>query len=167
MDIGSVRPDRSCDLQPSVREVVRNHNVWYEIYGFCDAGARAASGSSAACGYTDDAKAGQLGDADGAELALEPARANRLMKEKTHCEYPHSKTRHLVTNFRVRSAEDGGTNVRANFTVWRTKENKTTAYMAEYRYALVRQDGEIKIRAKRCILDLNTLVDQGRLTIIL
>ncbi|MDT3670217.1 MAG: aromatic-ring-hydroxylating dioxygenase subunit beta [Aromatoleum sp.] len=95
------------------------------------------------------------------------ARANRLMKEKTHCEYPHSKTRHLVTNFRVQPTEDGGTNVRANFTVWRTKENKTTAYMGEYRYSLVRQEGEIKVRAKRCILDLNTLFDQGRLTIIL
>lgn len=95
------------------------------------------------------------------------ARARRLSKEKTHCEYPHSKTRHMVSNFRVASGENGETKVKANFTVWRTKENKTTQYMGEYHYKLVRQDGQIKIRAKRCILDLNSLYDQGRLTIIL
>lgn len=95
------------------------------------------------------------------------ARATRLMKEKTHCEYPHSKTRHMVSNFRVSAGENGETAVKANFTVWRTKENKTTAYMGEYHYKLVRQDGAIKARAKRCILDLNSLYDQGRLTIIL
>lgn len=95
------------------------------------------------------------------------ARATRLMKEKAHCEYPRSKTRHLVTNFRVAPGDNGETRVRANFTVWRTKENKTTVYMGEYRYSLVRQDGNIMVRAKRCILDLNTLTDQGRLTIIL
>lgn len=95
------------------------------------------------------------------------ARANRLMKEKTHCEYPRSKTRHLVTNFRVKTTENGVTQVKANFTVWRTKENTTTSYMGEYHYQLVRQDGNIMIRAKRCILDLNSLYDQGRLTTIL
>lgn len=95
------------------------------------------------------------------------ARATRLMKEKTHCEYPHSKTRHMVSNFRATAGENGATKVKANFTIWRTKENKTSVYMGEYHYQLVRQDGQLKIKSKRCILDLNSLYDQGRLTIIL
>lgn len=95
------------------------------------------------------------------------ARATRLMKEKTHCEYPHSKTRHMVSNFRVSAGDGGETNVKANFTIWRTKENKTSVYMGEYHYKLVREDGQLRIKAKRCILDLNSLYDQGRLTIIL
>lgn len=95
------------------------------------------------------------------------ARATRLTKEKTHCEYPHSKTRHMVSNFRVLPQADGSAKAKANFTVWRTKENKTTCYMGEYFYHLVRQGAELKIRSKRCVLDLNTLFNQGRLTIIL
>jgi p-cumate 2,3-dioxygenase beta subunit len=94
-------------------------------------------------------------------------RAVRLMKPTAHAEYPHSKTRHIVSNFRVRGDHNGETKVRANFAVFRTKEDNSTIYMGEYHYALIRVNGDIKIRAKRCILDLNTLNNQGRLTIIL
>jgi p-cumate 2,3-dioxygenase beta subunit len=95
-------------------------------------------------------------------------RATRLMKPTAHAEYPHSKTRHLVSNFRVRPGDkEGETKVRANFAVFRTKEDNQTVYMGEYHYTLVRENGEIKILAKRCILDLNSLANQGRLTIIL
>ncbi len=94
-------------------------------------------------------------------------RATRLMKPTAHAEYPHSKTRHLVSNCRVRGGENGETKVRANFAVFRTKEDNQTVYMGEYHYVLVREDGAIRIRAKRCILDLNSLSNQGRLTIIL
>jgi p-cumate 2,3-dioxygenase beta subunit len=77
----------------------------------------------------------------------------------------------MVSNFRVKAAENGETNgethVRANFAVFRTKEDTQTIYMGEYHYTLVRENGEIKILAKRCILDLNSLTNQGRLTIIL
>jgi len=94
-------------------------------------------------------------------------RANRLMKAGTHAEFPRSKTRHLVTNIRVRERSDGEAGVRANFAVYRTKEDTTTVYMGEYHYRLVREAEELKIRQKRCILDVNSLYDQGRLTIIL
>ena len=97
-------------------------------------------------------------------------RAIRLMKPTAHAEYPHSKTRHIVSNFRVRPGEGnevGQTKVRANFAVFRTKEDNQTVYMGEYHYTLVREKGEIKVLAKRCILDLNSLNNQGRLTIIL
>lgn len=94
-------------------------------------------------------------------------RANRLMRPGAHAEFPHSKTRHLVTNFRVREGKDGEANVRANFAVYRTKEDTTTVYMGEYHYRLVRDGETLKIRQKRCVLDINSLYDQGRLTIIL
>lgn len=94
-------------------------------------------------------------------------RATRLMKPTAHAEYPHSKTRHIVSNFRVKPGENGETRVRANFAVFRTKEDNQTIYMGEYHYVLVRENNDIKIRSKRCILDLNSLSNQGRLTIIL
>lgn len=95
------------------------------------------------------------------------ARAVRLMKNTAHAEFPHSKTRHLVTNVRPVRVDGGDIAVKANFCVYRTKEEHTVMYMGEYHYVLVAEDGEFRIRNKRCILDLNSLYEQGRLTIIL
>jgi p-cumate 2,3-dioxygenase subunit beta len=95
------------------------------------------------------------------------SRAKRLMKKTAHAEYPHSKTRHLTSNVRLGPVEGNELCVRANFVVYRSKGDKTTQYMGEMHYRLAIVDGAIKIRRKRCNLDLNTLADQGRLTIIL
>jgi p-cumate 2,3-dioxygenase beta subunit len=94
-------------------------------------------------------------------------RASRLMKPTAHAEYPRSKTRHMVSNVRVKLGDDGDIRARANFVVFRTKEDTTTSYMGEYHYILKNTDDGLKILQKRIILDLNSLYDQGRLTIIL
>lgn len=94
-------------------------------------------------------------------------RAVRLMKKTAHAEYPRSKTRHLIGNVRVAAGLEGETNIRANFAVYRTKEDTTTVYMGEYRYRVAVEAERLRIVQKRCILDLNSLYDQGRLTIIL
>jgi p-cumate 2,3-dioxygenase beta subunit len=93
-------------------------------------------------------------------------RTDRLMKKTAHCEYPHSKTRHLVSN--VRATEDGDVvKAKSNFATYRTKEGRTSIYMGEAHYVLERAGESFRIRQKRCALDLDTLNDQGRLTIIL
>jgi len=95
-------------------------------------------------------------------------RAKRLMKKTAHAEYPHSKTRHLTSNVRLGEVRGNERSVKANFVVYRTKGDRTARYMGEARYVLVVDDkGGIRIRSKRCILDLNALYDQGRLTIII
>jgi len=93
-------------------------------------------------------------------------RASRLMKKSAHCEYPHSKTRHLVSNVRA-SQEDGQLRAKANFVTYRTKGGRTARYMGEAHYVLKETTDGLKIKQKRCVLDLDTLNDQGRLTIIL
>jgi p-cumate 2,3-dioxygenase subunit beta len=96
------------------------------------------------------------------------SRAKRLMKKTAHAEYPHSKVRHIISNVRLGTDVDGEVKVKANFVVFRTKEDKTTQYMGQMHYVLVPHDaGGFRIKRKRCILDLNSLADQGRLTIIL
>lgn len=100
---------------------------------------------------------------DRTELGL---RADRLMKKNAHCEFPHSRTRHMVSNVRVTEGVDG-VQARANFVTYRTKSGKTSRYMGEARYELRRDGDSFRIRRKRCALDLETLNDQGRLTIIL
>lgn len=95
-------------------------------------------------------------------------RAVRLLKKTAHAEYPRSKTRHMVSNVRAVAGDaPGEMQVRANFAVFRTKEDTTTQFMGEYRYRLAVDDENIRIVQKRVILDLNSLYAQGRLTIIL
>jgi p-cumate 2,3-dioxygenase beta subunit len=96
------------------------------------------------------------------------SRAKRLMKKTAHAEFPHSKVRHIISNVRMESTADGNVRVRANFVVYRTKDDNTSQYMGQTHYVLVpQQAGGFRIKHKRCILDLNSLADQGRLTIIL
>ncbi len=96
------------------------------------------------------------------------SRAKRLMKRTAHAEFPHSKVRHIISNVRIESTLGGDVRVRANFVVYRTKDDNTSQYMGQAHYVLVpQQEGGFRIRHKRCILDLNSLADQGRLTIIL
>jgi p-cumate 2,3-dioxygenase beta subunit len=93
-------------------------------------------------------------------------RANRLMNKSAHCEYPHSKTRHLISN--VRTTEEGGKlRAKANFVTYRTKGGHTASYMGEAHYLFEQTSDGLRIKHKRCALDLDTLHDQGRLTIIL
>jgi p-cumate 2,3-dioxygenase subunit beta len=93
-------------------------------------------------------------------------RANRLMKKSAHCEFPHSKTRHLISNIRV--TEDGkNLRTKANFVTYRTKGGRTSHYMGEAHYLLEPFGDGFKIKHKRCVLDLDNLHDQGRLTIML
>jgi p-cumate 2,3-dioxygenase beta subunit len=93
-------------------------------------------------------------------------RASRLMKKTAHCEFPHSKTRHMISNVRV--VEDGdAVRTKANFVTYRTKSGRTSRYMGEAHYLLEPVNGGFRIKHKRCVLDLDTLYDQGRLTILL
>lgn len=94
-------------------------------------------------------------------------RAKRLLKKTAHAEFPRSKTRHMISNVRVSEGHEGATKVRANFAVFRTKEDTSTVYMGEVHYTLVTDAGATKIKSKRSVLDLNSLYNQGRLTIIL
>lgn len=95
------------------------------------------------------------------------ARASRLMKRSAHCEYPHSKTRHLYTNVQVMDNANGETRLKANFLVFRTGADRTTQFMGEMRYTLIKTDGGIKVKSKRLALDLDSLNDAGQMTIIL
>ena len=91
----------------------------------------------------------------------------RLMKKSAHSEYPRSRTRHLVSNVRVGAAEGEDTPVSAAFATFRTKNGITDTYMGRLLYRLTRVDGALRIRQKRCELDLDGLRPHGRVSIIL
>ncbi len=94
-------------------------------------------------------------------------RIARLLKKTAHAEYPRSRTRHLVSNVRVGATTDGVTAVGAAFVTFRTKNGVTDTYMGRLLYRLCRVDGALRIREKRCELDLDGLRPHGRVSIIL
>ena len=94
-------------------------------------------------------------------------RVARLMKRTAHSEYPRSKTRHLVSNVRVRNRTEDAIEVGAAFVTWRTKDGVTDTFIGSNRYQLVPTDEGLRIREKRCHLDLDGLRPQGRVSIIL
>jgi p-cumate 2,3-dioxygenase subunit beta len=85
-------------------------------------------------------------------------RVTRLMSRDAHADYPHPRTRRLVTNVRVSDAgEDDLLEVRANFLVYSLRVGNVFQFVGEYRY-LLREEGDgFKIRHRRARLDLETL----------
>ncbi len=93
-------------------------------------------------------------------------RAKRLGKKAAHAEFPHSRTRHLVTNVRI--TQDGAiVDVKCNFVVYRSKNGVNDIYPGHSLYRLVAAAGGFKIRSKRAVLDVDTLRPQGKVSIIL
>ena len=94
-------------------------------------------------------------------------RVERLLKRTAHAEYPRSKTRHLVSNVRIRERRADELDVGAAVLTFRTKMGLTETYIGSYRYRLVIDEGRLLIREKRCILDMDGLKPNGRISIIL
>ena len=98
-------------------------------------------------------------------------RVIRLQKKTAHSEWPRSRTRHLVSNVRVgttvSTATGDETPVSAAFVTFRTKNGVTDTYMGRLVYRLKRVDDSLRIREKRCELDLDGLRPHGRVSILL
>lgn len=97
-------------------------------------------------------------------------RVIRLGKKTMWSEYPRSKTRHLVTNVRILGVSGEDILVKAAFVVYRTKWGNTDVYVGSYEYSLRRTCNStegFQIRKKRCLLDLDGLRPQARVSILL
>lgn len=94
-------------------------------------------------------------------------RVARLMKRSGHSEQPRSKTRHLVTNVRIAANDGASLSVTSAFAVYRTKDGVTDLFVGGAFHDLVADGSRLRIRRKRCALDLDGLRPQGRISIIL
>ncbi len=72
-----------------------------------------------------------------------------------------------MSNVRIRSRSEAELEVGAAVLTYRTKMGLTETYIGSYRYRLVVDDGRLLIREKRCILDMDGLKPNGRISIIL
>jgi p-cumate 2,3-dioxygenase beta subunit len=91
----------------------------------------------------------------------------RLLKRTAHSEFPRSKTRHLISNVRIRERLADGLIVGTAFITYRSKDNVTDVFIGSTRYHLVTEGEGLKIVEKRCVLDLDGLRPQGRISILL
>src|SRR6266566_3154187 len=66
------------------------------------------------------------------------SRVRQLLSGVTWAENPRSRTRRLVTNVRLLTAEGGEARATANFAVWRFQHEQSDVYIGRYLHVLVR-----------------------------
>ncbi|HSV45575.1 MAG TPA: aromatic-ring-hydroxylating dioxygenase subunit beta [Ramlibacter sp.] len=94
-------------------------------------------------------------------------RVKRLMKKTAFSEQPRSKTRHLVSNVRLLSQSADQCVATSAFITSRAKSGNVDLYVGSSEYTIVRREGALRIRSKRCTLDMDALRPHGRISILL
>ncbi|MDH6284156.1 aromatic-ring-hydroxylating dioxygenase subunit beta [Prescottella agglutinans] len=95
-------------------------------------------------------------------------RINSLMRRAAHAEYPHSRTRRLISNVMVTQGADGQLHIAANFAVFRMRSGTVDTYVGHYDHTVERDDeGEFRFLVRRSTLDLDALRPHGKVSIIL
>jgi p-cumate 2,3-dioxygenase subunit beta len=94
-------------------------------------------------------------------------RVIRLKKPTAHAEFPHSRTRRLLTNVRILGAAGDEVMASANFIVFRGRNGRDVFYVGRYEYVLRRGSDGLKIRHRKAVLDQATLDPHGKISIIL
>jgi p-cumate 2,3-dioxygenase beta subunit len=94
-------------------------------------------------------------------------RAKRLLKPTAHAEFPHSRTRHMISNVVTAQGENGAIPVTCNFVVFRSRMEVTNIYPGHAEYLLVQKDDGLRIKSKKAVLDVDALRPHGKISIIL
>jgi p-cumate 2,3-dioxygenase beta subunit len=102
------------------------------------------------------------------DIARIRGRVTRLKDPQAHAEFPHSRTRRLVTNVRIVERAGEELAVEANFVVYRfRRDERVGQFVGRYRYRLRSVDGEIRIARREAILDSQELGSLGAVSFIL
>jgi p-cumate 2,3-dioxygenase beta subunit len=99
-------------------------------------------------------------------------RVHRLKDKNAHAEFPHSRTRRIITNVLVREVnkidEKIIINLHANFITYRFKRGgDIRTYVGSYQYVITEFDENYKIMQKKVILDAYELGTMGLISFIL
>ena len=95
------------------------------------------------------------------------SRVKQLMGKFAWSESPPSRTRRMISNVRVLGREGENIHIAANFVVYRLRHELVDTYIGHYEYELVRREGDLKIRKRKAILDIEALRPQGKISFIL
>lgn len=95
-------------------------------------------------------------------------RVNSLLTRAAHAEYPHSRTRRLVTNLRVQEDAQGRYLVFANFAVYRARGGQFDTYVGQYRHVIERSGvSAFRFIERKAVMIHDTLTPHGKVSIIL
>lgn len=95
-------------------------------------------------------------------------RVSSLLTRAAHAEYPHSRTRRLVTNVRITGLHGDRVTVAANFAVHRSRSGSVDLYVGHYEHVLdITEDSEFRFVTRRAVLDLEALRPHGKISIII
>jgi p-cumate 2,3-dioxygenase beta subunit len=95
-------------------------------------------------------------------------RVIRLMSPECHAEYPHSRTRRLISNVRIVGVDGDLVTVAANFVCSRFRRyERVREYVGAYRFILKRVGEELRIKERRVIIDAHELGSLGAVSFIL
>jgi p-cumate 2,3-dioxygenase beta subunit len=95
-------------------------------------------------------------------------RVKRLMSPECHAEYPHSRTRRLISNVRIVATEGDLVTAAANFICYRFRRyERIREYVGGYRFVLKRVTGELRIKERRVLIDNHELGSLGSVSFIL
>lgn len=94
-------------------------------------------------------------------------RIERLKSPMAHAEWPRSDTARIIGNVRVLGVDEAGVQVRCTYVCYRSKNFLTDTFVGHCLYTLVGEPGAVRIASKRVMLDLNSLRQQGKVSIIL
>jgi p-cumate 2,3-dioxygenase beta subunit len=95
------------------------------------------------------------------------SRVRQLLGKSAWAENPRSRTRRLISNVRIRETDGETIRVTANFVVYRMRMDQVDTYVGRYEYTFVHRDGQLKIRERKAILDLEALRPHGKVSFIL
>ena len=94
-------------------------------------------------------------------------RVLRLNKPTAHAEFPHSRTRRLISNVCILARTDHEATVSANFAVFRIHHGVEVTYVGRYDYLLVATAEGLRIQRRKATLDHDVLDPHGKISIIL
>ena len=94
-------------------------------------------------------------------------RVKSLLTRAAHAEYPHSRTRRLVTNIRITEINGDRIRVAANFSIHRSRSGSLDVYVGHYAHLIEIADDGFKFVTRLAMLDLEALRPHGKVSIII
>jgi p-cumate 2,3-dioxygenase beta subunit len=95
-------------------------------------------------------------------------RVLRLKDRNAHAEFPHSRTRRLISNVRITERGDTELAIEANFVVYRHRRNADIrTFVGQYRHVLRDTPEGLRIAQRKAVLDAHELGDMGLVSFIL
>lgn len=102
---------------------------------------------------------------DDDRLRLE-SRVERLLSRRAAREFPHSRTRRLISNVQVVADDGSAVEALSSFFIVRFHRQQRHDFIGRYRHGLVRTDEGFRIVRRRAELDHDILDPQGTVSIV-